>query len=127
MQELANIHHPDAELIRVVLDYLNTHNPTTLYEVLSPVEARTYLERLEFHFTPKHGSWLSIAGIEISALKTQCLNRRVPHAATLRSVVAAWETARNEAETSITRQFTTEDVRMKLHRFYPTFQKDEKT
>ncbi len=127
MQELADVHYPDAARIRVVLDNLNTHNPAAFYEFLPPIEARAYLDRFEFHFTPKHGSWLNMAEIEISALKTQCLNRRIPDAATLQTEVAAWETDRNEAETSITWQFTTDDARTKLHRLYPTLGKHNET
>jgi len=111
--------------IRVVLDNLNTHNPAAFYEFLTPNEAREYLDRFEFHFTPKHGSWLNMAEIEVSALKTQCLDRRIPDAATLRSEVAAWEADRNEAESSIKWQFTTDDARTKLHRLYPTLEKED--
>lgn len=127
MQALADDHYPDAVRIRVVLDNLNTHKPAAFYEFLSPNEAREYLHRFEFHFTPKHASWLNMAEIEVSALKTQCLNRRIPDAATLQSEVAAWETARNKAESSITWQFTTDDARTKLHRLYPTLAKEDKS
>ena len=120
MCRLADDHYPDASRIRVVLDNLNVHNPAAFYEFLSPKEARGYLERFEFYFTPNHGSWLNMAEIELSALKIQCLNRRIPDAATLQSEVAAWETERNKADTSIKWQFTTDDARTQLHQLYPT-------
>ena len=126
MQELVDDHYPDARCIRVVLDNLNTHNPAAFYEFLPPQQAREYLDRLEFHFTPKHGSWLNMAEIEVSALKTQCLNRRISDAATLRTEVAAWEADRNEAGSTIKWQFTTDDARTKLHQLYPTLEKEDK-
>jgi len=125
-QDWANAMHalveqyPDVEIIRVVLDNLNTHRPGALYETYPPAEARRILERLEFHFTPVHGSWLNMAEIEINVLTRQCLDRRIPDAATLRSEVAAWASARNEKSSQIEWQFTTEDARTKLYRLYPS-------
>lgn len=125
-QDWANAMHtlveqyPDVEIIRVVLDNLNTHRLGALYETYPPAEARRILERLEFHFTPVHGSWLNMAEIEINVLTRQCLDRRIPDAATLRSEVAAWVSARNEKKSQIKWQFTTEDARTKLYRLYPS-------
>jgi hypothetical protein len=119
MRQLVDVHYPDADRIRVVLDNFSTHTEYALYEFLPPKEARRLLEKLEFHFTPPHGSWLNMAEIELSALASQCLDRRIPDAATLRSEVAAWEQSRNEAESSIDWQFTTDDARIKLRRLYP--------
>ena len=120
MQTLADEHYPDAECIRVVLDNLDTHKAYAFYEFLPPKEARRLLGKLEFHFTPKHGSWLNMAEIEFSALTTECLDRRIPDAATLRAEVAAWERTRNEDNSAIDWQFTTEDARIKLRQLYPT-------
>ena len=119
MVELAETHYPDAACIRVVLDNLSTHNPAAFYRFFPPDQARAYLDRFEFHFTPTHGSWLNIAEIEIGALKRQCLGRRITHAATLRSEVAAWQAARNGADGLIDWQFTTDDARIKLRSLYP--------
>lgn len=112
--------YPDVEVIRVVLDNLNTHRPGALYETYPPAEARRILNRLEFHYTPVHGSWLNMAEIEINVLSRQCLAQRIPDAATLRSEVAAWVADRNERNSQINWQFTTEDARIKLHRLYPS-------
>ncbi|WP_226377591.1 IS630 family transposase [Haloterrigena turkmenica] len=119
LQELADEHYPDATCIRVVLDNLSTHNPAAFYEFCTPKEAREYLDRFEFHFTPVHGSWLNMAEIELSALRTQCLNRRIPDAATLRTEVAAWEQHRNKVPSAIEWQFSTTDARTKLRTLYP--------
>ena len=119
MVDLADNHYPDADCIRVVMDNLSTHNPAALYAFFTPDIAREYLDRFEFHFTPTHGSWLNMAEIELSALKKQCLERRIYHAATLRSEVAAWQADRNRADRSIDWQFTTDDARIKLRRLYP--------
>jgi hypothetical protein len=120
MQALADRHFPDAELIRVVLDNLNTHTPAALYEAFPPAEARRLLRKLEFHYTPVHGSWLNMAELEFSMLSRQCLGRRIPDRATLETEVAAWETARNEQRATIHWQFTVDDARTKLHRLYPS-------
>ncbi|UOO96893.1 MULTISPECIES: IS630 family transposase [Halococcus] len=119
MVELADEHYPDADCIRVVLDNLNTHNPAAFYRFFPPDEAHAYLDRFEFHYTPKHGSWLNMAEIEIGTLKRQCLDRRIYHAATLRSEVAAWQDRRNAADGLIDWQFTTDDARIKLRQLYP--------
>jgi len=120
MQSLVDDHYPDADCIRVVMDNLNTHQRYAFYEYLPPGEARRLLSKLEFHFTPPHGSWLNMAEIEFSALWTECLDRRIPDAATLRAEVAAWERTRNEDRTGINWQFTTDDARIKLRQLYPT-------
>ena len=119
MQELVDIHYPQAQTIRVVLDNLNTHTPAALYEVFEPAEARRILNRLEFHYTPKHGSWLNVAEIEFSVLSRQCLNRRIPDKAGLATEVADWQTDRNGAGTKVDWRFTTSDARIKLKRLYP--------
>ncbi len=111
---------PDAVCIRVVQDNLNTHTPAALYEVFPPAEAKRILDRLEFHYTPKHGSWLNMAEIELSVLNRQCLDRRIPDETTLEQEVAAWEQARNEHQATVHWRFTTADARIKLKRLYPS-------
>ncbi|WP_241966790.1 transposase [Haloplanus aerogenes] len=98
----------------------HSHKSYAFYEFLPPKETRRLLEKLEFYFTPKHGSWLNMVEIESSALTTECLDRRIPDAATLRAEVAAWERTRNEDESAIDWQFTAEDARIKLRQLYPT-------
>lgn len=120
MKHLVDEHYPDADCIRVVLDNLNTHNPAAFYEYFEPAEARRLLDQLEFHFTPVHGSWLNMAEIEFNRLQQQCLDRRIPDAATLRQEVAAWTDSLNADETDIDWRFTSEDARIKLRRLYPT-------
>jgi len=120
MQELVDIHYPKAEVIRVVMDNLNTHNPAAFYEVFEPSEARRILSKLEFHNTPVHGSWLNVAEIEISILSRQCLSRRIPDKDTLTSEVAAWETDRNNAGMKVDWRFMTADARIKLKHLYPS-------
>jgi hypothetical protein len=120
MQALVDRHFPDAERIRLVLDNLNTHTPAALYETFPAAEARRILKKLEFHYTPVHGSWLNMAELEFSMLSRQCLGRRIPDRDTLTAEVAAWETARNEQRATITWQFTVDDARRKLHRLYPS-------
>jgi transposase len=120
MRWLVDEGFPRAERIRVVLDNLSTHKPASLYERFAPEEARRILRRLEFHYTPKHGSWLNLVEIELSVLQRQCLTRRIPDAATLQREVAAYEARRNEAEATITWNFTVEDARRKLKRLYPS-------
>jgi hypothetical protein len=119
MRELVDRHFPNADRIRVVLDNLNTHTPGALYEAFAPEEARRVLRKLEFHYTPVHGSWLNMAELEFSMLARQCLNRRIGDRDTLVAEVAAWEAARNEQRASISWQFTVDDARRKLHRLYP--------
>jgi hypothetical protein len=120
MRDLVDRHFPDATTIRVVLDNLNTHTPAALYEAFPPAEARRILRKLEFHYTPIHGSWLNMAELEFSMLARQCLGRRIGDRATLVSETTAWETARNEQRATITWQFTVDDARRKLHRLYPS-------
>jgi len=119
IQELVDVHYPHAERIVLVLDQLNTHSPASLYEAFLPAEAKRLADKLEIHDTPKHGSWLNMAEIELSVLARQCLNRRLGDRAVIEQEVAAWTAARNAAATTIDWQFTTEDARIKLKRLYP--------
>jgi transposase len=125
MQELVDVHFPQAEVIRLVVDNLNTHTPAALYETFAPSEARRLTRKLEFHYTPKHGSWLNMAECEFAALTKQCLARRVPDVTTLRREIAAWQARRNRAKTLITWRFGTSDARVKLHRLYPATAEQE--
>ena len=120
MRELVDVHFPDADKIRVVLDNLNTHTPAALYEAFPAAEARRIARKLDFRHTPVHGSWLNMAELEFSMLARQCLGRRIPDRATLATEVAAWAAARNERRATIRWQFTVEDARSKLHRLYPS-------
>jgi DDE superfamily endonuclease len=120
MQALVDRHFPDAAVIRIVLDNLNTHTPAALYTTFPAAEARRILRKLEFHSTPVHGSWLNMAELEFSMLARQCLDRRIPDRDTLATEGAAWETTRNEHRATITWQFTVDDARRKLHRLYPS-------
>lgn len=113
--------YPDARKIHLVLDNLNTHNGASLYEAFPPDEAHRLLERLEFHYTPKHGSWLNVAEIELSVLSRQCLNRRIPDGPTLINEINAWQSDRNNKAAKVDWQFTTEDARIKLKKLYPSF------
>ena len=119
MRELVDDDYPDAEKIRVVLDNLSTHTPSSLYETFAPDEARRILRRLEFHYTPKHASWLNMVEIEIGVMVGQCLDRRIPDKATLASEVAHWEHQRNAEGATINWLFTVEKARKKLGRSYP--------
>ena len=119
IRELVDRDFPDAEKIVLVMDNLNTHTPGALYEAFPPEEARRILERLEIHYTPKHGSWLNMAEIELSVFTRQCLDRRLPDLATLREEAAAWNVARNVSGKGIDWHFTTSDARVKLKRLYP--------
>lgn len=107
------------EWIDRMVDHLNTHNPAGFYQFFPPDEARAYLDRFEFHYVPKKGSWLNMAEIELGVLKRQCLNRRIYHAATSNRRVAAWQAHRNAADRLIDWQFTTDDARIKLRQLYP--------
>jgi len=120
MRELADTVYPMAERIVVVLDNLNTHGPASFYAAYPPAEARRLAERFEFHYTPKHGSWLNVAEIELSALGRQCLDRRLPAADILDTEVTAWVATRNGAAITIDWQFTTADARVKLKHLYPS-------
>ncbi len=111
--------YPHAECIRLVQDNLNTHTPASLYETFPPAEARRILQRVEFHYTPKHGSWLNMAEIEIAILQRHALSRRLPDEAALRRQVSAVETERNTYKCGIAWQFTSCDARVKLERLYP--------
>jgi len=122
IQELVDVHYPQAEKIVLVMDNLNTHTPVSLYEAFAPAEARRLMERLEIHYTPKHGSWLNMAETELSVLATQCLDRRIPDQTTLTQEVAAWERQRNTAKCRVDWRFTTHDARIKLKRLYPSIQ-----
>lgn len=119
LRDLVDVHFPEAEVIRVVLDNLNTHTLAALYEVFPPAEARRIARKLEFHHTPKHGSWLNMVEIEFSVLSRQCLDRRIPTILTVQREAAAWEAERNAAEASVQWQFTTSRAREKLERLYP--------
>ena len=119
MRALVDEHFPEAELVRVVLDNLNTHAGAVLYEAFEPAEARRILRQLEFHYTPKHGSWLNQAEIELSVLSGQCLARRIRDRQTLAAEIAAWERERNQARATVDWRFTSADARVKLHRVYP--------
>ena len=121
MKQLVDEFYPDAVRIRVVQDNLNTHNPAALYEAFEPQEARRLLDRLEFHYTPKHGSWLNMAEIEFSVLSRQCLDQRLPSETALKGECAAWEEDRNANKTKTNWRFTTQDARIKLERLYPSF------
>ena len=120
MKWLVEVAYPEAEVIRVVLDNLNTHRAASLYETFTPEEARRLAKKLEFHYTPKHGSWLNIAEIELSVLSRQCLDRRIGDEETLKREVGKWEEERNAACAKIEWRFTTENARRKLHRLYPS-------
>lgn len=120
VKELVDIHYPEAERIILVMDTLNTHSIASLYEVFPPAEAKRLADKLEIHYTPKHGSWLNMAEIELSVLSRQCLERRMPDMETLAAEVAAWQERRNAAGGKITWRFTTEDARIKLKKLYPS-------
>jgi hypothetical protein len=120
---LAEDVHPEAERLVLVTDNLNTHDPGCLYEAFEPEKARRIAERLEWHYTPKHGSWLNVAECELAALSGQCLDRRIGSMARLRQVVEAWTNERNEREVGVDWRFTTADARVKLRRLYPSPQK----
>ena len=111
--------YPQALKVLLVMDNLNTHGIGSLYETFAPGEARRLAERLEIHYTPKHGSWLNIAEIELSALSSQCLKRRIPTMERMRAEVAAWQASRNTRGAPVNWRFTTDDARIKLTRLYP--------
>jgi len=119
MRELSDDIHPEAEKIAVVLDNLNTHTPAAFYLAFEPDEARRLVDRFEFHFTPKHGSWLNMAEIELSVLSRQCIRRRIPDEQTLRRQVRAWVIDRNSKVVKVDWRFSTADARIKLKRLYP--------
>jgi hypothetical protein len=122
VKDLLDVCYPDAEQVVLVQDNLNTHTPASLYAAFEPAEAKRLADRLELHSTPKHGSWLNMAEIELSVLSEQCLDRRLADRATLEREVAAWQAARNGAGRGVDWRFTTEDARIKLQHLYPTTQ-----
>lgn len=121
IRDLVNVRFPNAEKIVLVMDNLNTHSPASLYAAFAPEEARRIVEKLEIHFTPKHGSWLDMAEIMIGILNRQCLARRLGDPITVREEIAAWERDGNEHRKPVQWRFTTENARIKLKRLYPTF------
>lgn len=122
MRDIVDIHFPDAERVVVVMDNLNTHTPSSLYKAFAPEEAKRILDQLEFHYTPKHGSWLNMAEIEFGVLQRQCINRRIPDQETLCQEVAAWQRRRNTEAVNVDWRFTTADARIKLKRLYPSIE-----
>ncbi len=120
IRELVEVHYPNAQKIKLVVDNLNIHTGAALYELLEPAHARKILEKIEFHYTPKHGSWLNMAEIELSHLFRQCLNRRLENMDEVESEVKAWVEHRNKNAYVVNWQFTTEDARIKLKRLYPS-------
>jgi DDE superfamily endonuclease len=120
MREVIDGHFPEAEVVVLVMDNLNTHGPASFYEAFEPAEARRLAAKLEIHYTPQHGSWLNMAEIELSVFDRQCLDRRMPSQALVEQEAAAWETERNMAEMTVDWRFTTADARIKLKRLYPS-------
>ena len=123
VRQLVDVDYPDKERILLVMDNLNTHHPASLYEAFEPAEARRIAQRLEVHYTPKHGSWLNMAEIEIGVMARQCLDRRIPDQEVLRREVEAWQGQRNRDEIRVDWRFTTEDARIKLKSLYPSIQR----
>jgi hypothetical protein len=119
MKDLVEIHFPQAEKIRIVLDNLNTHSPAAFYEAFPPEQARQLTRKLEFHYTPEHSSWLNMAEVEISVLTQQCLDRRLGSQLIVKSEVGAWEGERNTARATIDWRFTIPNARDKLKKLYP--------
>ena len=122
VREVVDEMYPDAERIVLVMDNLNTHTPASLYEAFPADEAKRIADRLEIHYTPKHGSWLDMAEIELGILGRQCLDRRIDNAETLTREVAAWEAQRNAAKAKVNWRFTTDDARIRLKKLYPSFE-----
>jgi len=118
IKELVDDHYPDKKVV-LVMDNLNTHKLSSLYATFEPAEARRIAERLEIHYTPKHGSWLDMAEIEIGVLSRQCLNRRIPDQKTLRNEISTWQEQRNREAVKVNWRFTTQDARIKLKSLYP--------
>ena len=121
LKDLSDTYFPNSKKITLVQDNLNTHKPASLYEAFPAEEARRLVERFEWHYTPKHGSWLDMAESELGALSTQCLDRRIPDKEALIKEVAAWQEDRNRSHAKANWQFTTTDARIKLKRLYPSF------
>ena len=122
VRKLVDEDYPDKDRIVLVMDNLNTHHPASLYEAFEPAEARRIAERLEIHYTPKHGSWLNMAEIELGVLARQCLNRRIPDQGVLRRETGAWQQQRNRDTIRVDWRFTTADARIKLKSLYPSMQ-----
>jgi len=122
VRELVDVHYPRAKQIRLVQDNLNTHDGASLYEAFSPAEARRILHKLEFHYTPKHGSWLNMAETEINIMNSQCLDRRLDSQSRLADEVAAWESERNARKARIHWTFTLATARRKLRKLYPSIE-----
>jgi hypothetical protein len=120
VKELLDGRYRDVDTVTLVMDQLNTHSPASFYEAFDPAEAKRLTDRLEIHHTPKHGSWLNIAEIELSALGRQCLDRRIADTEILKREVEAWKASRNDAKTRVRWRFTTANARIKLHRLYPS-------
>jgi hypothetical protein len=120
IRDIVDVHYPDADVIVLVMDNLNTHNPGALYERFAPEEAHRINNKLEWHFTPEHASWLNMAEIELSVLSRQCLNGRIPNIAAVRERLSGWLQNRNQTATKINWQFTATNARLKLRRLYPT-------
>ena len=127
MKDLVDIYYPDSEVIRVVMDNLNTHSPASLYKAFKPEEARRILNKLEFHYTPKHGSWLNMAEIELSILSRQCLNRRMKNMEILKHEISAWSQDRNQQKATISWGFKTDNARVKLNKLYPKVHEESDT
>ena len=122
VREMVDQIYPDAEQIVLVMDNLNTHNKSSLYEAFEPAEAKRIADKLEIHYTPKHGSWLDMAEIELGILARQCLSRRIDNMEQLKNEVAAWQVIRNTAEAKVNWRFATKDARIKLKRLYPSIE-----
>ena len=120
IRNLVDVHYPYAKRISLVMDNLNTHTGASLYKAFEPKEARRILEKLEIHYTPKHGSWLNMAEIELSILSRQCMDRRIPDQEVLIKEISAWQEKRNAIARPMEWRFTTEDARIKLKKLYPT-------
>jgi len=120
MKDLSDTYFPDMKKIHIVLDNFKTHNPAKFYEYFEPKTARRLIEKFEFHFTPKHASWLNMAEIEFSVLFGQALNKRIPNQETLKKEIKAWQDNRNAHTKTTDWKFTTEDARIKLKKLYPT-------
>ena len=122
VRQLVDVDYPEKDRIVLVMDHLNTHHPASLYEAFEPAEARRIAERLEIHYTPKHGSWLNMAEIELAVLARQCLDRRIPDQETLGKETQAWQDQRNRESVRANWRFTTQDARIKLRSLYPSIQ-----
>jgi hypothetical protein len=122
VKELLNDDYPEAQKVMLVCDNLNTHNTASLYETFEPAEARRLAKRLDIRYTPKHGSWLNIAEVELSVLTSQCLDRRIADLETMQQEIKAWEQERNTQQKGVDWRFTTEDARVRLKRLYPQYQ-----